>query len=197
MRSGSRLALAALLAVSSAAGGADPAPKKASKSKLEVPKIDLSGLGSIPNLDGVRTEREKPPALKPQVVELDVKYEVKTLAHALDFNRTAKGHAPTGSLLRSIALTGSPLTTQQFATFVRVRATREGDAPIEIEIGDPTSREAPMTGRGSLSFKGTPADGDWVIVWDPTPRLKGGTYQVVVRVAGQRLGSWPLEFVAH
>jgi hypothetical protein len=192
--------LALPLVLSSAAPAAEPAgTKKATgKLKVEVPKIDLSGMGAIPTGEGLQAKKAESTSLAPRAGDGDLKYEVITLAHARQFARTGKGYAPVGGLLRSIALEGNPPATPRFTTFVRLRATRETDVAIEVVILDPKGDTA-MSGTGHIRFKkfGKSADADWTIDWDPTPRPRGGTYQVLVRVGGQPMGTWPLEVVAE
>jgi hypothetical protein len=196
--------LAVPLVLSPAARAAEPdspAPAKKGtigKKKVEVPKIDLSGMSAIPNAEGLQARKAEPTTMAPRAGDGDLKYEVVTIAHARQFSRTGKGYAPVGGLLRQIALEGNPPATQRFTTYVRVRATRETDAAIEVVILDPSGDTA-LSGTGHIRFKkfGKGADADWTIDWDPTPRPRGGKYQVVVRVGGQPMGTWPLEVVSE
>jgi hypothetical protein len=204
MRSLRWLVLPSVLAVSFTALGTETtgtkktaAAKAAPKTKLDVPKIDLSGLATIPKGDGITARRVETEELAPRFGDAEVvKYEVVGIGHARAFTHGAKGLVPVGGMLRSITLTGSPLATQPFATVVRVRSTQKGDAPIEIVILDPAGDTA-LSGSGLVRFKTAGANQDWQIDWDPTPRPKSGTYQVLVRVGGKPLGTWPLEVVAE
>lgn len=197
-----RLVVAAVMAFSLSAFAAEAPPaKKASaaktpaKAKLEVPKIDLSGLGEIPKGEGMQSRKAETADLAPQFGDSEtVKYDVVGIGHAKSFTRSAKGLMPVGGMLRSIALEGKPPTTQAFSTVVRVRSSRVGDASIEIVVLDPSGDTA-LSGSGLLRFKSAGSNTDWVIDWEPTPRPKSGTYQVLVRVAGRPMGTWPLEVV--
>jgi hypothetical protein len=202
MRPDRRWVLAVFLTFSFAVGAAEPAggAKKSApgKGKLEVPKIDLSGMAAIPTGEGLQAKKEDPNPMVPRAGDGDLKFQVITVAHARQFSRTGKGYAPVGGLLKTVALEGTPPATPKFTTFVRVRATRETDAAIEVALLDPSGDTA-MSGTGHIRFKkyGTGADADWTIDWDPTPCPRGGTYQVLVRVGGQPMGTWPLEVVAE
>jgi hypothetical protein len=204
MRSPCWLVLPAVLGCSLVALGADPAPSKkpaatkaaAKSTKLDVPKIDLSGLGTIPKGDGIVAKRVENEELTPRFGDSEVvTYEVVGIGHARSFTGGAKGLTPVGGMLRSIALSGDPLSTPPFTTVVRVRSSQKGDAPIEVVILDPSGDTA-LSGSGVVRFK-NPGTTDWQIDWDPTPRPRGGTYKVLVRVGGKPMGTWSLDVTAE
>jgi hypothetical protein len=188
----------AFAAEPSASPSSTGAKKATGKAKFDVPKIDLSGIGAIPKAEGIQPKRAEVSPTAPGAGDPELKFEVVTVAHARQFTRTAKGYSPVGGLLREIALEGNPPATQRFTTFVRVRATRETDAAIEIAVLDSRGDTA-MSGTGHVRFKryGARADADWTIDWDPTPHPRGGKFQVLVRVAGRPMGTWPLEVVSE
>ena len=198
MQSPRWLLLSGVLSISFTALGAETTPKAPAKTKVDVPKIDLSGLGSIPKGEGLsakRVERPEPEPMAPRFGDAELaKYEVLGIGHARSFTRGAKGLAPVGGMLRSIQLSGTPPTTQPFATVVRVRSSHKGDAAIEVVILDPSGDTA-LSGSGQVRFKSDGTTTDWQIDWDPTPRPKSGTYQVLVRVGGKPMGTWSLEVV--
>ena len=206
MRSPRCFVLSAVLGFSTTAFGAeatatkktDTTSKASAKTKLDVPKIDLSGLSSVPKGEGLtakRAERPEAEAMAPRFGDAElVKYEVLGIGHARSFTRGVKGLAPVGGMLRSVQLTGTPPATQPFSTVVRVRSSHKGDAPIEVVILDPSGDTA-LSGSGQLRFKSDGTTTDWQIDWDPTPRPKSGTYQVLVRVGGKPMGTWSLEVV--
>jgi hypothetical protein len=190
------VALFVLIAALPCLGG-EATKSKAPKStpmKVEVPKVDLSGLGALPTGEGISASRAREDALTPRAAA-DVQYEVVLVQHARQFTRTADTYAPVGEALQSVALAGDPPHTPRFTTHVRVRATREGRASLDLVVLDPAGDTA-MSGEGTLIFRGDKREGDFLIEWDPTARPTGGTYQLLVRVAGRPLGTWPLEVVA-
>ncbi|MBX5481493.1 MAG: hypothetical protein IRZ16_06580 [Myxococcaceae bacterium] len=168
-----------------------PPPKK-------VPALDL-GLGKIggalPDTNGIERPKAQTEGISPKVTTSDVHYEVLSVQHAYDFTRTTHGIQPVGDLLTAIALYGQPPTTQKFTTWVRVKASGPVSATIEMAILDSRGDTA-MSGNGELNFKGA-KDGevDWLIDWAPVARPHGGTWKVLVRIAGQPMGTWPLQVI--
>jgi hypothetical protein len=97
-------------------------------------------------------------------------------------------------------LSGKPLTTEKFSTAIRVKSPQRVNARIEIAIVD-FRGDMVMSSAGELRFRGAKGDEvDYTVDWDPVPwRAAGdraaGDFQVVVRVAGQPMGLWPLTLV--
>jgi hypothetical protein len=55
-----------------------------------------------------------------------------------------------------------------------------------------------MSASGTLSFSGVAGDvSEYTVDWEPTVCRGPGAYSVLVRVAGQPLGTWPLTVVAR
>jgi hypothetical protein len=49
---------------------------------------------------------------------------------------------------------------------------------------------------GEVNFRALKGhETDYLVDWDPVPWRTGGDFQVQVRVAGQPMGSWPLQMV--
>lgn len=177
---------------------ADKAPAK-KKSNVVVPKIDLSGIGGdLPSSDGIKSKKAEGNAMSPKASDPDVSYSVVEVAHAQDFSRGFGGAKPVGGALKAISLYGKPPTTQKFTTLVKVKATRPVNTSIELVILDSRGDTA-MSGSGELSFKSDDkkkneaSEVDYLMDWAPTPQPKGGDYKVLVRIAGQPMGTWPLK----
>lgn len=178
-------------------------PAKATK-KVEAPKLEL-GLGSLggalPKAEGLSNGREVQTGagMSPTVTTSDVRYEVVKIQHAYDFARTAEGAKPVGGPLTEIGLYGEPPSTPKFTTLVKVKASKpvNTSTSIELVILDPRGDTA-LSGNGELNFRGA-KDGEveWLIDWAPTARASGGDYRLLVRIAGQPLGTWPLKVVAE
>jgi len=53
-----------------------------------------------------------------------------------------------------------------------------------------------MAASGELSFRTVKGDEvDYLVDWDPVPLRGGGDFQVLIKVAGQPMGTWPLKVV--
>jgi hypothetical protein len=170
----------------------DPKKKGA---KVELPSLDL-GLGSmgadIPKADGLHKPEERNQNIGPQVTSENVKYEVVKVEHAKDFIRTASGAKATPAPLKAVVLSGNPPTLQAFTTLIRVRASQKLNTSIDLVILDPRGDTA-LTGSGQLVFsKGESQEMDYLLDWAPVARPLAGEYQLLVRIGGQPMGTWPL-----
>ena len=132
-------------------------------------------------------------AVAPKVTTSDVEYTVVKVEHASAFVRTAEGAKPQGGVLPAVMLSGHPPTTQPFTTLVRVKATQRVNASIELVILDPRGDTA-LSGAGELVFRDGKADHvDYLLDWAPVARPSGGDYQLLIRIAGKPMGTWPLK----
>jgi hypothetical protein len=189
-----------LLLVPALALAAEPARKKpAAKPAMtvEVPKIDLGGIGGVPKADGMEAKRADQRDIAPKVTSSDVQYSVEEVVNAQEFTRTAAGNRPVGEPLKAVRMHGRPQVTQQFTTLVRVKATQNVNASIDVVILDPRGDTA-LSGSGTLSFTGSKTgEVEWLIDWAPTARPSGGDYKMLIRVAGRPMGTWPLKVLAE
>jgi hypothetical protein len=155
------------------------------------PLVTVPPLGEIPNPDGLKPpqpERAIEPTSRGEPQFFVVKVE-----HAKAFKASGTGHMPVGRALAAISLSGKPPATEKFSTLVRVRSPQKTNAPIQVAVTDARG-EPLMSAAGELSFRGAKGEeAEYLVDWDPTPCRSGGAYQVAVRVAGQELGSWPLQ----
>ncbi|MGA9519876.1 MAG: hypothetical protein WBV82_00345 [Myxococcaceae bacterium] len=177
------------LAVPSFAEAADP-----NKKKLVLPNLGLGNVGGeLPKADGLKKPSARPATVAPKVTTSDVEYTVLKVEHATVFARTATGAKPQGGVLPAVMLSGDPPTTQPFTTLVKVKATQKVNASIELVILDPRGDTA-LSGAGELDFRNSKTDDvEYLIDWAPVARPSGGTYQILVRIAGQPMGTWPLK----
>ena len=83
--------------------------------------------------------------------------------------------------------------TEKFSTVVRVKAPEKKNTSIEIAILDPRG-DTVMDAQGQLTFKSEEAD--WTVDWDPTGLRNVGDFQVLVRIGGNPLGTFPLKIEA-
>ena len=159
------------------------------------PAITLPTFGELPRAEGLAKPKSEPLAPDPSTSPVQAQYSVVKIQNAKGFRSSSIGHTPSGQLLNAIQLDGQPLSTEPFATLVRVRSPQKVGAPIEVMILD-SRGDVALSAAGDLSYRGKKVDeADYLVEWDRTPCRVGGDYQMVVRVAGRELGSWPLKFV--
>ena len=155
------------------------------------PLVTVPPLGEIPNPEGLKPAQPERPTEATSRGE--PQFFIVKIEHAKAFKTSSTGHTPVGQPLAAISLSGKPPATQRFSTLVRVRSSQKSNAPIRIAITDARG-ESLMAASGELSFKSAKGgEAEYVVDWDPTPCRFGGAYQVAVQVAGQELGSGPLQ----
>jgi hypothetical protein len=186
-----RPSLLAGLFLSAVALAGTPAPAK-KKSNVKVPSFTLPSMGEVPKADGLqKTKADAPPPGPSASRPADATYTVTKVQFGKQFVHGPGGQQPVQPFT-SVALRGSPLTTEKFSSLVKVKCPQKANAPIELAVLDPRGDTA-MSASGELVFKGTTTDEvEYLVDWDPTPARAGGKFQLLVRVAGQPMGSWPL-----
>lgn len=163
--------------------------------KVDVPSISLPPLSDIPKADGVTRPAVEKLGAEPTVSTVSATYSVAKIQHAKTFVRSRAGLIAMGGAIDSINLSGKPPTTEKFSTVIRVKSPQRMNAPIEVAVLDPRGETA-LSSRGEVRFRGPKGDEvDYVIDWDPVPCRFSGDFQVVVRVGGQPMGTWPLKVV--
>jgi len=193
-RSGAVIFALLFLRSEALAEGSKPRPA------VSVPTITLPALRDLPNAEGMKRPAVEKGASEPTVSNVPATYRVVKLQHARSFLQARVGPLPVGGTLTSINLSGKPLTTEKFSTAIRVKSPQRVNARIEIAIVD-FRGDMVMSSAGELRFRGAKGDEvDYTVDWDPVPwRAAGdraaGDFQVVVRVAGQPMGLWPLTLV--
>jgi len=184
------------LCLSAVALAADPAPSsgatKKKPSTVKVPSFTLPSMGEVPKAEGLQKPKADAPPPGPSTARpADVTYTVTKVQFAKQFVHGPGGQQPVQPF-SSVALRGSPLTTEKFSSLVKVKCPQKVNAPIELAVLDPRGDTA-MSASGELVFKGATTDEvEYLVDWDPTPARAGGKFQLLVRVGGQPMGSWPL-----
>jgi len=180
------------LCLSAVALAADPAPAKKKPSNVKVPSFTLPSMGEVPKGEGLQKAKADAPPPGPSATRpADATYTVTKVAFAKQFVHGPGGQQPVQPFT-SVALRGSPLTTEKFSSLVKVKCPQKVNAPIELAVLDPRGDTA-MSASGELVFKGATTDEvEYLVDWDPTPARAGGKFQLLVRVGGQPMGSWPL-----
>ncbi len=189
------LVVAALFACSALAEEPKPKePKLKGSVKQSAPKIklDLPTFGTIPTGDGMKKVEEKPVADRPTTTEGQASYSIVSVQHGKAFLRTPTGAKPSAPY-SSVAATGAPLMTEKFSTVIRVKAPDKKTTSIEVAVLDPRG-DTVMSANGQLSFK--TEEQDWTVDWDPTGIRTAGDFQVLVRIGGNPLGTFPLKIEA-
>ncbi len=169
-----------------------PKPKDAGTSKMKM-DLGLPSFGKLPTGADLQKAKAKPAASEPTVTPAGVTYSVVRVQHAKSFLHTANGAMPMGGSLAAIPIVGNPPSTDKFTTVIRMKATQRVNAPIDVVILDPRGDTA-MQATGELSFRGQVGnEADYTVDWEKTPTRAGGKFEVLVRVAGQVMGTWPLQ----
>ena len=184
-----RILTVLLLMAAPLAVAADKKPEKGKQIDLGLPK----SFGAIPTGEGLEKPKEKSTQATPSTIATDAVYSIVRVAHGKSFMRTPEG-AKSATPYEQVATDGNPPTTEKFSTVVRVKATQKTNASIDVVILDPRG-DTLMEASGQILFHSIKEmEADWTVDWERTPLSRGpGVYQVLVRVAGQALGTFPLK----
>ncbi len=166
-----------------------PAAKESGKMKMD---LNLPSFGAVPKGDDIAQPKADNKAIESTTTASNATYTVLRVLHGKQFTRSASGATPSGSI-EPISLSGTPPSTPKFTTVVRVKSPQRVNSSIDVVILDPRGDTA-MTASGEVNFRGTKQDEvDYTVDWDPTPQRAGGQFQVMVRIGGQVMGTWPLK----
>lgn len=172
---------------------ADP-PKKLKGSKKEAaPKIDLAlpAFGELPKdqkLENASKKTETQDA--PSTVRADEGYTVVRVVHGKSFIRSPDGAKP-ATPYPQVNVTTNPFMTEKFSSVIRVKSPAKKNARIEVAILDQRA-DTVMEASGELRF-GTGDEAEWQVDWEPSGIRNPGEFQVLVRVGGNPLGTFPLK----
>ncbi len=134
--------------------------------------------------------------MTPSTTSVDAQYEVVKVTHGKSFMHSPSGATPVGGALESIALTGNPPSTEKFSSVIRVKCPQKMNAPIDVVVLDPRG-DTFMSAQGELNFRAAKQElVDWTVDWESTPARGGGNFQVLIRIGGQVMGTWPLKVEA-
>lgn len=163
-------------------------PKKTSAPKLD---LQMPTFKEIPK--DQKLESKKDPAdgqLAPSGARPDEAYTVIRVVHGKSFTRSPDGAKPSPPF-NELAASGNPLTTEKFSTVVRVKSPGKKNTRIEVVILDPRG-DTVMDASGEIRF-GTGVEAEWQVDWDSTSIRAPGDFQVLVRIGGAPLGTFPLK----
>ncbi len=182
-----------LLAVAVLCGGsvlaAEPKKVKGEKLDLGLPKT----FNALPTGENMEKPKEKSAQQVPTTTSASAEYAVVRVIHGKTFVRSPEGAKPSAPFV-AVPTEGNPPMTEKFSTVIRVRCTQKTNAPIDVVILDPRN-DTLMEASGEIYFRGQKEmEVDYTVDWERTQLPRGaGAYQVLVRVAGAPLGTFPLK----
>jgi len=182
-----------LLAVAVLCGGsvlaAEPKKVKGEKLDLGLPKT----FNALPTGENMEKPKEKSAQQVPTTTSASAEYAVVRVIHGKTFVRSPEGAKPSAPF-DAVPTEGNPPMTEKFSTVIRVRCTQKTNAPIDVVILDPRN-DTLMEASGEIYFRGQKEmEVDYTVDWERTQLPRGaGAYQVLVRVAGAPLGTFPLK----
>jgi hypothetical protein len=110
--------------------------------------------------------------------------------HGKSFIRSPEG-AKAATPFPQVTVTANPYMTEKFSSVVRVKSPAKKNARIEVAILDQRS-DTVMEASGELRF-GTGDEAEWQVDWEPSGIRNPGEFQVLVRIGGNPLGTFPLK----
>lgn len=172
------------------------APKGKSDAGTGKQKLDLGlpkSFNALPSGEDMEKPKEKATQQAPTTTTSNAEYSVVRVVHGKSFLRTPEG-AKAAAPFEQVPTEGNPPTTEKFSTVVRVRCTQKTNAPIDVVILDPRS-DTLMEASGEIHFRGAKEmEVDYTVDWERTQLPRGtGAYQVLIRVGGAPLGTFPLK----
>ncbi len=170
-------------------------PKLKGSKKETAPKLDL-GIPTFKDIPNQKLEKPKdaPEAQQgPSGTRLDEGYTVVRVLHGKGFMRAPDGAKPS-SPFPQVTVSGNPLATEKFSSVIRVKSPAKKNTRIEVAILDQRG-DTVMEASGEIRF-GTGDEAEWQVDWEPTGVRNPGEFQVLVRIGGNPLGTFPLRLVA-
>ena len=157
-------------------------PKAASK-KTRAPMFEMPSFQALPQAEGLKQRDADTTVERPALREAAAPvYTIVSVAHL----------SAVGAPMSALPLSGQPRTTPRFQSSLKVRCPQKVSAPIEVVVLD-AKQDTVMTATGRLTYRpSAPEVTEYTIDWSPSPVTRAGDLQVLVRVAGQALGTWPL-----
>lgn len=185
-----RLVLLASLVCVGLAWAADPKLKGAKKE--QAPKLDLGlpDFGALPTDTKLEKAKPKQDTMQTKKSAVEEGFSVVRVVHGKAFLRGPDGAKPSTPFAQ-VNLTNN--TTEKFSTVVRVKNPAKHNASIEVVVLDPRG-DTVMDASGEIYFRGKEDETEWTVDWEPTGVRGPGEFQVLVRVGGNPLGTYPIKF---
>lgn len=184
-----RLAVLVSLALAGTSLAADPQMKGTRKDAAPKLNLDLPDFGALPTGTKLESSKPKSERLETRKSTLDEGYSVVRVVNGKAFLRGPEGAKSTAPFTQ-VTLTGN--TTEKFSTVVRVKSPARRSARIEVLVLD-FRGDTVMEASGELVFRGGD-ETEWTVDWEPTGVRGPGEFQVLVRVGGNPLGTFPVKF---
>lgn len=161
------------------------------------PKFDLGlpkNYAPLPSAEKVENPKEKLAQQTPSTPSTTAEFSLVRVAHGQVLLHTPEGSKPAAPL-EQVSSEGDPPVTEKFSTVVRVRSTQPTNALINVVVLDPR-QDILMEAAGEIFFRTQKnLEADYLVDWERTRLPRGaGTYQVLVKVAGAPVGTFPLKF---
>ena len=192
-----RTLLTVVLLLSSFALGEEPRKLKGSK-KDTAPKVDLGlpAMGNLPTDQKLQHASGKPDQQQgPSAARADEGYSVVRVVHGKGFIKSPEGSKPSTPFPSVTATPGNPWQTEKFSSIVRVKNPAKKNTSIEIVFLDQRG-DTVMDATGQLRFPSTGDEAEWQVDWEPSSIRNPGEFQVLVRVGGNPLGTFPVTVAA-
>lgn len=188
------IAAAVVLSLSFSALAEEPKKLKGSK-KETAPKLDLGmpKFGDIPkdqkleSAKGIDNTQQGPTGAK-----AEDGYKVVSVIHGKAFIRAAGGSRPSAPYPQVNVTASNPYSTEKFSSIVRVKSPGKKNTSVELVILD-TRGDTVMDANGQLRFPTNSDETEWQVDWEPSGIRAPGEFQVLVRVGGNPLGTFPLK----
>ena len=168
-------------------------PKLKGSKKESAPKLDL-GIPAFKDIPkDQKLEKPKDPAeaqQAPSAARVEEGYSVVRVVHGKGFMRGPDGAKPS-TPFPQVTVAGNPLMTEKFSSVVRVKSPAKRNTSIEVAILDQRG-DTVMEASGELRF-GNGVEAEWQVDWEPTGIRNPGEFQVLVRLGGNPMGTFPLK----
>jgi hypothetical protein len=172
------------------------AEKPRAGKKEPAPRLDLGipSFGEIPKDQKLESAKGKTEELAgPSGARVDEGYTVVRVVHGKTFMKSPEGAKPT-TPFPHVTASGPPWMTEKFSSIIRVKSPAKKNARIEVAVLDPRS-DTVMEASGELIFRGGD-ETEWQVDWDHSGVRAPGEFQLLVRVGGTPLGTFPFKVVA-
>lgn len=170
-------------------------PKLKGSKKETAPKLDL-GLPTFKDIPKEKLEKPKEAEeaqQKPSGTRADEGYTVVRVVHGKGFIRGPDGAKPSAPFPQ-VTVAGNPLATEKFSSVIRLKSPAKKNTRIEVAILDQRG-DTVMEASGEIRF-GNAEETEWQVDWEPTGVRNPGEFQVLVRIGGNPLGTFPLKLAA-
>lgn len=186
----------AMVLLCAAAALAEDAPKPKGKAKKDTPKIDLGmpSFSEIPKGQGLEKPKQKDDREQTRSSpDGPAPYSVVRVVNGKSFTRTAQGAKATAPF-PGVAVNAEQMT-EKFGSVVRVKCPTKKSTSIEVAIQD-FRGDTVMEASGAIQF-GNAEEAEWTVDWEPTGLRRVGDLQMIVKVGGQALGTFPIKVLTE